>query len=464
MHSTTVRALLFPTILALASCTRFGALYPPRPAAMPTAAVSDPAPSRLVVHLSVTETARRSALDEAVPMRGEGEFPLLGKPRHYSWTRQPLTLRFAQGRLVLGVHVDAHVSLPLRAVELPFDLEVAAEPVVNRDYGVKLQSVDVKVSSNDRRVELANAMGGVFEVMSREVGAKLTEFAYDLRPLVGEAYERVARPVKFPVGGAEGCARVRVLGVEAAPTVIADGIEKDLALIVSPSVTFPCESDTPAAPLPMLSNVASLPTGPFTLSVPIAASYDELARAMSAAFTDGKLFFAKDYPGLYLENPELYESQGLLILKLHLAGPVHAMGIDADLNGDIFFSGHVTVADNDLAIPDLEPTIETSNFLLSLKAATGAATIRDQARAALRLDLTSRLKDVRASLADDLTFGGEKACFHGDVDKVEVASVFAHGTYLRVYVNVTGRAAATMPCAFLPPVAPAAASAPSGSR
>jgi hypothetical protein len=250
-----------------------------------------------------------------------------------------------------------------------------------------------------------------------------------------------------------------VLSVEAGPSVLADGIEKDLAFIVAPEVTLPCSKDDAVAPLPLLSNVASLPPGPFTLSVPVAAGYDDLARAMTGAFTNGKLFFAKDYPGLYLERPRLYESQGLVVLQLHLAGPVHAMGIDADLDGDIFFSGHLTVADNELTIPDLEPTIETSNLLLSLKAATGTSAIRDQARAALRLDLGDRLRQVRTALADDLTFGGKDACFHGDIDKIEVASVYAHGTYLRVYVTVTGRAAATMPCAH-PPTGLASGSPP----
>ncbi len=433
--------------LALSGCARFGAVYPPRPSAIPGPPSADAPPSRLLVHLSVTREGLRAALDDAVPRSGEGEFPLLGAPRRYAWSRPSLDLRFAQGRLVLAIHLDVHVALPLRGVDLPLELTVAAEPVVNRDYAVKLQSVDVKVSSDDRRLEVANAAAGVFDVLGQKVRAEIERFAYDLRPLVGEAYTRVAQPVRFPVGEASGCARVSVLDVEAGPTVLADGVEKDMALVVAPSVALPCGADEPLPPMPLLSNVASLPAGPFTLTIPVAASYDELARAMTATFTDGKLAFSKDYPGLYLERPELYESQGLVVLKLHLRGPVHAMGIDADLDGDIFFSGHVSLADNELSVPDLEPTIETSSFLLSLKAATGAAAIRDQARAALRLDLGARLRELRTSLADALTFGGKDACVHGSVDKIEVASVFAHGTYLRVYVTVTGRAAATMPCA-----------------
>jgi hypothetical protein len=106
----------------------------------------------------------------------------------------------------------------------------------------------------------------------------------------------------------------------------------------------------------------------------------------------------------------------------------------------------VNVTDNQVTIPDLEPTIETKNFLLSLKAATSEAKIRDQARAALRLDLSDRLQKVRATLADDLTFGGKDACFHGDIDKLDVTGAFPHGSYLRIYVSAVGRASATMPC------------------
>jgi hypothetical protein len=229
--------------------------------------------------------------------------------------------------------------------------------------------------------------------------------------------------------------------------VVADGLEKDLALVVAPEVTLPCAADEPAVPLPMLTNVAALPAGPFTIIVPIAATYAELARAMNGLFTDGRLAFSKDYPGLYLEHPQLYESQGLVVLELHLHGPVHALGIDADLDGDIYLSGHLSVSDNEVSIPDLEPTIETNNFFLSLEAETGIPAIRDQARSALRLDLGERLKQVRAALEGELTFGGKDACLHGDLDKLDLTSVFPHGTYLRVYASVTGRATATLPCA-----------------
>lgn len=438
------RSALFA--LLLAACTRFGAVYPPRPSASPSAPVADPAPARVVAHVSVSSDALRVALDDAIPKSAEGDFALLGGQRHYTWQRTSLDVSFLQGRLVVDAHIDARVDASLIHAQFPIDLRISAEPVVNTQYAVRLQSTDVKVASTDRRLHVAESLGGVYEAIGDQVNARLKDFTYDLRPMLQEAYARIATPIELPVGDAKGCVNLRVLGIEAGPTVIADGIEKDLALIVAPEVTLPCAEGLGLGALPPLANVASVPSGPFTVTIPIAARYDELTRAMSAAFTDGKLFFSEDYPKLYLESPELYEAEGLLVLKLHLHGPVHKMGIDADLDGDVFLSGHLRVVDNELAIPDLEPTIETKNFLLSLKAMTGSDKIRDQARAALRLDIGERLRDVKSKLSSDLTFGGKGACFKGNVDKIEVTGAYPHGAYLRVYVAVTARASVTMPC------------------
>jgi hypothetical protein len=435
---------------AVLACSRFGAVYPPRPPESPAPPVADPTPARIVAHVSVTSAALASALDGVVPKSGEGAFALGGQ-RHFTWERSPLDVTFTQGRLALATRVTARVDLRVSTLVFSIDLQVVAEPVVNSEYKVKLQSTDVKVTSTDSRLKVAEAVAGVLDTIGADVKGKLKDFAYDLRPMLEEAYARVAKPIEIPVGDAKGCAWLKVLGVEAGPTVIADGIEKDLALVVAPSVTIPCAEEAQAPlPLPMLANVATITPGPFTVTIPVAARYDELTRAMSVAFTDGKLFFSPEYPKLYLERPELYESQGVLVLKLHLAGPVHKLGIDADLDGDVFLSGHLAVVDNELAVPDLEPTIETSNFLLSLKVMADGARIRDQARAALRLDIGERLRAVRAKLGSDLTFGGRDGCFRGDVDKIEVTGAYAHGTYVRVYVAVTGRAAVSVPCAVGP--------------
>ena len=135
------------------------------------------------------------------------------------------------------------------------------------------------------------------------------------------------------------------------------------------------------------------------------------------------------------------------MLKLHLAGPVHKLGIDADLDGDLYLTGHPSVVDNELRVPDLEPTIETRSFLLSLKAMTDGDRIRDQARAALRLDIGARLTTPAASSETSSPSAATSGCFQGDVDRVEVTGVYPHAAYLRVYVAVTARARASFPCA-----------------
>jgi hypothetical protein len=449
-------SVLLASALAAASCERFGPVYPSRPAPLAGAAFADPAPSRIVVHAAISSAALAGAIDAAAPRTGEGTFPLLGSERHYEWTRGPMSIEFSQGRIVLDTKVDASVSLPLTTVHLPVDVRVEGEPAVSASYAVKLQSVDVHVTSNDTRLSVVDRLAGVFDRIGIAVASSLKSFSYDLRPLLLEAYGRVSRPIPFALGDAAGCARLRVLDVEAGPTVLADGIEKDLALVVEPSITLPCDEDAAAdvdgaAPavseLPPLSNVTTITPGPFTVTIPIAAKYDELTRAMSMAFTDGKLFFSTEYPALYLSKPEIYESEGQLVLKLHIGGPVHALGIDSDLDGDLYLVGHAAVVDNELRIPDLEPTIETKSFLLSLKALSDGDRIRDQARTALRLDIGPRMREAQAKLGDGLTFEAGGGCFRGEVDHIEVTGVHPHAAYLRIYVAVTAHARLSMPCA-----------------
>jgi hypothetical protein len=390
----------------------------------------------------------KKELEAAVPRAGDGTFAALGGDRTYSWTRQDLELDFAQGRVVIHARVEGHVKAPVvGTLDFPLDLVVSAEPVVSAGYAVRLQSVDVKVTSSDMRLGVADKITPVYEKIETPIRAQLRAFSYDLRPLMEQANQRIATPPQLPVGDATACAQLRVLGIEAGPTVIADGLEKDIAFIVMPQVTMPCPVDAePRGGLPDLANVASVPTGPFTVTIPIAARYEELARAMSVTFTSGKFFFSKEFPELYLEKPELYESGGKLVLKMHLQGPVHAHGFNTKLDGDLFFTGHPTVTDNELQIADLEPTIETSSFLLALKAETDGANIRDTARKAMRLDVGARLLPVKEKVNAALNFGNDSGCFRATVDKIEVKELHSHATYLRMVVAVTARASVSMPC------------------
>jgi hypothetical protein len=434
-------------VIFLASCSSLTPVYPPRPPATPGEPVADPVPSRVVVHATITSGALRQALETTMPLTGDGTVPLMGRERKFSWKRDPVGLRFDRGRIGLDVHLVATVELPVSRMEFPLDFRILAEPVVTSTYVTRFQSTEVTVSSTDSRIKLANIAAGVLDKIQKTVEGKLADFSYDLRPLLSRVYQRVDKPLVLPLGEASGCADLKVLGIEAGPTVLADGIEKDLALVVAPSITLPCGTDgEEASALPPLANVATLQGGPFTVTVPIAARYEELAKAMSLAFTDGKLFFSKEYPALYMESPEVYAAKDRLVLKLHIAGPVHKFGFDSDIDGDIFFVGHPTVEDNELRVPDLEPTIETKSLLLKLKAALEGDSVRDEARAALRLDLGERLKAVRDKLSTELEVGDGQGCLKAEAGKIEVTGVHAHGTYLRLYVAMTGRAAVYMPC------------------
>jgi hypothetical protein len=402
------------------------------------------------VHLAVTHAGLHDSLEALIPATGDGSVAVLSSDRHYLWTRSPLDVSFASGRIVVKLQVNANIDLPISSVDLPFDVEIAAEPVVNTEYALKVQSTDVAVHSDDGRSQLADQFGDVFAHVSAELESKLRDFSYDLRPMLTETYERLKAPLPLPMGQAEGCAELRVLGIEAAPLVLADGMEKDIALTIAPSITLPCRPAAQQAPLPPLANVTTVPTGAFTVTVPIAASYEELTRALGAVFTDGRLFFSTEHPKLYLEKPELYESDGSLVLALHIKGPVHELGLDTDLDGELYLVGHPTLVDNEIAFPDLEPTIETSNLLLSLKATSDSDNIKAQAKKALRLDLSERLASVRNKLSSNLTFGSSQECVTATVDKLELTELHAHASYMRVNIVVTARASASLPCATDP--------------
>jgi hypothetical protein len=210
---------------------------------------------------------------------------------------------------------------------------------------------------------------------------------------------------------------------------------------------LPCGNVELSPEPPPLSNVATLPSGPFTVTVPVAAKYDELAKAMSATFTEGKLFFSKTYPQLFLEKPEVFaSSRDELVVKVHLSGPLKTPAFSTTLDGDLYFSGHPVVVDNELRIPDLEPTIDTKNFLLGLKASFGHQDIRDQARAALRLDLSQRFAVIRERLSTDIALAGDLACLKPHVAKIEVVGVYPHASFLRVYVSATAQASLFVRC------------------
>ncbi|MFO0576523.1 MAG: DUF4403 family protein [Polyangia bacterium] len=448
-------SLVLASLSALYSAACTEALYPPRPAQLPGPALADPPTSRINMHLSLTESGIKQLIEATVPAGGEVPFSFLGQ-RKLVWKRTPAELRFnnAGGSLGIKATIQAEAQLPGASPTFTINLYAEAQPALASDYVALLQAPTVQISSDDRLLRAAEWSAGVLSSLKDQVETKLRELRIDLRPVLQASYLKLAQPVSFPVGTAKGCFRLGLQSIEAGPLVIAGGLEKDLSVQVAPSVTLPCTNEIGAAvgaqSLPPLHNVASVPTGASDVIVPIAATYEELQKAMSQAFTNGKLFFDPDMPDLYLEKPEIYASGGEVVTKVHLNGFVKK-GLTLSIAGDLYMHGHPQVNDNHIEIPDLEPTIETKNALLKLKATIDGDKMRRKIREALRLDIGARLQSVRQKLANDTTVkqkvnNGPEGCVRADVGRVEVSGIFAHDAYLRLYVKANIRTAAYLPC------------------
>ena len=58
----------------------------------------------------------------------------VGGDHRYQWSRKPVEIAFAQGRIAVKAHVDASVEAMGTTMEFPIELDIAAEPVVSSDY------------------------------------------------------------------------------------------------------------------------------------------------------------------------------------------------------------------------------------------------------------------------------------------------------------------------------------------
>ena len=435
--------------LLLAGCAE--ALYPPRPPAIPGPPVADPAPSRVVVHATWASPSLKHAIDEWLPPSGEGTFQVMGSPKTYKWRRSPSELSFDRGRLVAKAHVMGTVAIFGSNIDFPIDLTVRTEPVVTADYKARLQSVDVEVTSNDPRLKMAQGVAGALDLLRDQIANRIKDFSYDLRPLVAEALRphRRARSIcrSATRTAAPSCA---CLGVEAGPTVLADGVEKDLAVVVAPSVTLPCAA--PAArrrALPPLANVA--------VAAARALHRDRADRRplRGAAARDGARLHRREAVllqgvprALHGEARRSTRRADQLVLKLHMHGPDHKLGIDTTLDGDLYMRGHPAVVDNELRVPDLSrpsrPRASSSSSRRRSTATTSAT------RRAPRCASTSAIASRRcaASSPRSRLLAGERpgsGCLRADVSKIEVTGVHAHGNYLRLYVPRRRRPASTCP-------------------
>ncbi|HVE84211.1 MAG TPA: hypothetical protein VND93_15240, partial [Myxococcales bacterium] len=106
--------LLWSSVLAAAlllSCGPPGAHVRPPPPPSSGRPVSDPPPSRVVVHATIFREGLTKALASSLPRGGDGDLDLVaGQKLHYAWQREPVTLKFDRGRIVVGVTVNARVN------------------------------------------------------------------------------------------------------------------------------------------------------------------------------------------------------------------------------------------------------------------------------------------------------------------------------------------------------------------
>jgi hypothetical protein len=466
-------SVVVPAVLL--SCGGPGGHVRPPPPPSSGRPVSDPPPSRVVVHATIFREGLTRSLASALPRAGDGDVDLVaGQKLHYSWQREPVTLKFDRGRIVVGVTVNARAKFMGERL-IPITVTIYGEPVVTADFKAALQSSEVMVKATG---SLDTVNRAVEEKLHDLLAKALDDFRMDVRPLVLNAFARIAKPIEFPVGDQVACVELKIVSLEAGPTVLADGVEKDLAAVVLPSVTLPCTpaasliaptaapdagapdtgmADAGTAPpgdagmpvpdlkLPLLQNVASLPTGPFTVVVPVAARYEELSAAIDKTI-QGKLFFSKSHPELYIHHPQVYASEDQVVFRVLLGGKASVGGTKLDMDGEIFFSGHPKVIDNQITVPDLDITPGTAGELLKLKLAVDHDSLVEQARSAMRVDVSERLAAVKDKLSTELSFSQDLGCVRATVFRSEVTGIFPHEHFLRIYVTVDAQAGLYMPC------------------
>ena len=498
----TMRLRPLPALLASLALVSCGGshlssqnLQPPPPAANGGRPISDPPPSRVVIHATIFREALVRKMAESLPRSGSGDAQVIaGQLLHYTWQREPVTLKFDRGRVVVGVNVMGCYTM-MGERQLPVSITIAGEPVMTADFKALLQSTEVHVKA-DGPVEAVNR--SIESTLTQLVGKTLEDFRFDVRPMMVNAFSRLARPIEIPVGDQMACAELKVTNLEAAPTVLADGFEKDLAIVVMPSVTMPCTpvaslipvaqagddagvppstqltSGTPGASarpatyaaggptdggtspdagtlaeapvqLPLLQNVSTLPSGPFRVVLPVAARYEELSKALESSMK-GRLYFSSSHPELYMEKPQVYPSDDTVVIKMNLGGNAKVGDYSVGVGGELYFAGHPHVIDNQLSVPDLEITPGTASELVKLKFALDYASVREQARQALRVDVSERLAAVKDKMSKEVSFADNTGCVRGQVLRSEVTGVYPHPSFLRIYVQVDAQLGMYMPC------------------
>jgi hypothetical protein len=438
----------------------------PAPAAATTAApLADPPLQRPTLHLSITREGLAALLDALVDRRDSGSFALLGA-RTWSWERGPFALALddAQKSVAVTTEVRATVAVPGATLTVPLQVQASVQPVLSTQHRLVLQAVRVRVTSDDRRVRFADVVAGLVGHVETALRERLMSLQVDLAPAWQGLASQLSTPIALPLAGASACFALDVRAVEAGPTILADGLEKQLALTVAPSLTLPCAAppargdggDAAGTPsLPPLQNASAIEGGPFRLQVPVAATYDELGRAVRGAFPGGRLHFSSEHPGLFASDPAVFAADGALVVRVHLGGFVQGVVAGhgrVDVDGDLYVTGRPVVRDNFIEVADLRPTLESEQALLRLALALKHDALVQALQRALRLDLSARLAGARAKLVDALTVqrtlveGVGPLCTRVDLGRLAVDEIAVHEPYLRATVSTTARLAAQLPC------------------
>ena len=70
---------LFALLVTVSGCAGGQALYPARPPASPGVALAELAPSRVVLHATITSAGLKRALDQNIPLSGAGTAKRVGE-------------------------------------------------------------------------------------------------------------------------------------------------------------------------------------------------------------------------------------------------------------------------------------------------------------------------------------------------------------------------------------------------
>jgi hypothetical protein len=447
-------------------------IAPARPLTSSSTPWVEPPLSRPTMHLTVTKAGLEALLDVLVPRSDGGDYAFLGA-RSFRYERGPFSLAFDDARkaITATTSVTATVDVPGAMLTVPLSVTADMQPILTADHRLALQAVTVKVTSNDHRVRLADAIAGLVVHVEKALQEQLAVLAVDLRPAFSSIDDTLGAPVFLPLSPAQACFHLDVRAWEAGPAVFAQGFERDLALTVAPSLTLPCalrdaggttivvhESDVaerrlpPRPPLPPLKNVSGIEGGPFVLTIPIAAGYDELRKAATLAFVDGRLFFSQDHPGLFIAEPELFASEGAVIVRVRLGGFATIAGVRVDVDGELFLSGRPSIEDDVIAFHDLDLTLASEQALIQTAFAVKKADLNVAVQRALRFDLGSRLQTVRQKVESALNrqtvvvAGVPALCTRVDIGRLAVTELSAHDAYLRATVATTALLSASLPC------------------